>query len=93
MKLTEDQRQRLIKAYSGRTAEQYAKLPVTNTYSERLQRVIDEIRLESPEAFVNPFGDDKSINRMKNRKFYHEPSDYTIPLTSFVVAVDRSGSL
>lgn len=79
-----------MSAHSGRTAEQYAKLPAVNTYSRRLQEVIDEIRLESPEAFVNPFGDDKSINRMKNRSFYHEPMDFTTPLTSFVVGADRS---
>jgi hypothetical protein len=90
MKLTEEQKQRLISASSGRVPEQYARLPAVNTYSKRLQKVIDDIRLESPEAFINPFGDEKSINRMKTRSFYHEPANITTPLTSFVVGVDRS---
>lgn len=93
MKLTEEQKQRLMSASSGRPAEQYAKLPTVNTYSKRLQKVIDEIRIESPEAFVNPFGDEKSINRMKNRSFYHEPTNLTTPLASFVVGADRSNQV
>lgn len=90
MRLNENQKRRLMNASSGRPPEQYAKLPTVNTYSKRLQKVIDEIRLESPEAFVNPFGDEKSINRMKERSFYHEPTNVTTPLTGFVVGADRS---
>lgn len=85
MKLTQEQRRRIKEAHSGKKAEDYAKLPAVNVYSKRLEEVIQEIRLESPEAFVDPFGDKKSYNILKKRKFYYEPTSIGVPMESYIV--------
>ena len=91
MKLSPEQRRRIKEASSGKPAEDYAKLPAVNMYSKQLQAVIDEIRLESPEAFVDPFGDKKSYSILKKRNFYYEPRTIGIPLESYIVPAPVKG--
>lgn len=85
MRLSKEQRQRIKEACSGLKADAYSKLPALNVYSNRLDAVLQEIRMESPEAFVDPFGDKKSYNILKKRKFYYEPSSINVPMESYIV--------
>ena len=84
MKLTQEQRNRIKEAHSGKSAEAYSKLPAVNMYSKRLEKVIEEIMMESPEAFVAPFGDKKSYSILKKRKFYHEPTSLNVPMEGYL---------
>jgi len=91
MKLTQEQRRRIKEACSGKSAEAYSKLPAVNMYSKRLDEVLQEIMMESPEAFVAPFGDKKSYSILKKRKFYHEPTSLNVPLEEYIVPAPVKG--
>lgn len=91
MRLTLEQRRRIKEACSGLKADAYAKLPAVNTYSKRLEQVLQEIRMESPEAFVDPFGDKKSYGILKKRKFYNEPSSVGVPMEGYVIPAPVKG--
>ena len=91
MKLTQEQRQRIKQACSGLRAEEYSRLPAVNVYSKRLDDVIQEIRMESPEAFVDPFGDKKSYSILKKRNFYYEPTSIGVPMESYLVPATNKG--
>lgn len=91
MRLSKEQQQRIKEASSGKRAEDYAKLPAVNAYSKRLDEVIEQIRLESPEAFVDPFGDKKSYGILAKRKFYYEPSSINVPMQSYVIPAPSKG--